>query len=85
MYLWRCVMTDEQEIIPLEYERKLSYLLRHHKELQPQILSWATRMLTEARKDWADMRATSIERIKITDAPVIFTANGEVLLMSKLA
>ena len=55
MYLWRCVMTDEQETIPLEYERKLSYLLRYHKELQPQILSWTTQMLTEARKDWVDI------------------------------
>ena len=63
MYLWRCVMTDEQEIIPLEDERKLSYLLRHHKELQPEVIKWATQMLTEARKDWADMRATSIETI----------------------
>ena len=34
-------MTDEQEIIPLEYERKLSYLLRHHKELQPEVIKWA--------------------------------------------
>ncbi len=48
-------MTDEQETIPLEYERKLSYLLRYHKELQPEVIKWATQMLTEARKDWVDI------------------------------
>ncbi len=56
-------MTDEQEIIPLEDERKLSYLLRHHKELQPIILSWAKEMLAEERKTWEEIRATSIEAI----------------------
>ena len=70
-------MTDEQEIIPLEYERKLSYLLRHHKELQPQILSWATQMLTKARKDWADMRATSIETIISLDRKALAVKRGK--------
>ena len=56
-------MNDNKEMIPIQYEKKLSYLLRYHKELQPAILSWATEMLTFARKDWADMRATSIETI----------------------
>lgn len=54
-------MNDEKEIISIQYEKKLSYLLRSHKELQPAILSWATEMLTEARKDWADMRATTVD------------------------
>ena len=56
-------MSDEEEIIPLEYKRKLSYLLRHHKELQPIILSWAKEMLAEERKTWEEIRATSIETI----------------------
>lgn len=54
-------MNDEKEIISIQYEKKLSYLLRQHQELQPAILSWATEMLTEARKDWADMRATTVD------------------------
>ena len=56
-------MNDDKEMIPIQLEKKLGYLLRHHKELQPLILSWAMEMLTEARKDWADMRATSIKTI----------------------
>ena len=63
MHLWRCVMSDEEEIIPLKFERKLSYLLRQHQELQPIILSWATQMLTEARKDWVEMRENSVNEL----------------------
>ena len=63
MYLWRCVMSDEEEIIPLKFERKLSYLLRQHQELQPIILSWAKEMLAEERKTWEEIHATSIEAI----------------------
>ena len=56
-------MSDEEAIIPLEAERKLSYLLRHHKELQPEVIKWATQMLTEARKDWAEMRENSVNEL----------------------
>lgn len=61
MYLWRYVMNDDKEIIPIQFEKKLGYLLRSHKELQPVILSWATEMLTEARKDWGEMRENSVD------------------------
>ena len=54
-------MSDEEAIIPLEAERKLSYLLRPHQELQLKILAWAKEMLTEARKDWEDMRENSVD------------------------
>jgi hypothetical protein len=56
-------MSVEEAIIPLEAERKLSYLLRHHKELQLKILAWAKDLLTEARKDWADMRENSVNEL----------------------
>ena len=61
MYLWRCVMSDEEAIIPLEAERKLSYLLRQHQELQPKILAWAKDLLTEERKAWGEMRENSVD------------------------
>lgn len=54
-------MNDDKEIIPIQYEKKLSYLLRQHQELQPIILSWATEMLAEAREDWGKMRENSID------------------------
>lgn len=60
-------MNDDKEIIPIQYEKKLSYLLRQHQELQPIILSWAIEMLAEAREDWADMRTISIETIVSQD------------------
>ena len=61
MYLWRCVMSDEEVIIPLEAERKLSYLLRQYQELQPKILAWAKDLLTEERKAWGEMRENSVD------------------------
>jgi len=70
-------MNDNKEIIPTQYEKKLSYLLRSHKELQPIILSWATEMLTVARKDWADMRATSIETIVSQDRKALAVKRGK--------
>lgn len=70
-------MNDNKEIIPTQYEKKLGYLLRYHKELQPAILSWATQMLTEARKDWADMRATSIETIISLDRKALAVKRGK--------
>lgn len=60
MLLWRCVMNQEHEIIPLEAERKLSYLLRRHQELQPEILAWAKDLLVEERKAWGKMRENSV-------------------------
>lgn len=53
-------MSDEEEIIPLKFERKLSYLLRQHQELQPLILAWAKEMLAEERKTWGEMRENSV-------------------------
>ena len=70
-------MNDNKEIIPTQYEKKLGYLLRYHKELQPAILSWATEMLTEARKDWSDMRATSIETIISLDRKALAVKRGK--------
>ena len=61
MYLWICVMSDEEVIIPLEAERKLSYLLRQYQELQPKILAWAKDLLTEERKAWGEMRENSVD------------------------
>ena len=54
-------MSDEEDIIPFEAERKLNYLLRQHQELQPIILSWATEMLAEERKAWGEMRENSVD------------------------
>ena len=54
-------MNNDKEIIPIQHEKKLGYLLRYHKELQPIILSWATEMLTEAREDWGQIRENSID------------------------
>jgi len=70
-------MNNNKEIIPIQYEKKLGYLLRSHKELQPAILSWATEMLTEARKDWSDMRATSIETIISLDRKALAVKRGK--------
>ena len=70
-------MSDEKEMIPIQYEKKLGYLLRSHKELQPIILSWAKEMLTEARKDWEDMRATSIETIISLDRKALAVKRGK--------
>ena len=61
MYLWRCVMNDEEAIIPFKAERKLSYLLRPHQELQLKILAWAKDLLTEERKAWGEMRENSVD------------------------
>ena len=54
-------MSDEEVIIPLEAERKLSYLLRQYQELQPKILAWAKDLLTEERKAWGEMRENSVD------------------------
>ena len=56
-------MSDEEAIIPLEAERKLSYLLRQHQELQLKILAWAKDLLTEERKTWAEMRENSVNEL----------------------
>ena len=61
MYLRRCVMSDEEVIILLEAERKLSYLLRQYQELQPKILAWAKDLLMEERKAWGEMRENSVD------------------------
>ena len=60
-------MIDEKEIIPILYERKLSYLLRHNKDLRPQILDWATEMLTKAREGWGKTHVAAIETIIFQD------------------
>ena len=54
-------MSDEEVIIPLEAERKLSYLLRQYQELQPKILAWAKDLLMEERKAWGEMRENSVD------------------------
>ena len=60
-------MNVEEDIIPLKSERKLSYLLRKHQELQPEILAWAKDLLMEERKQWGEMRAMSIKTIIFYD------------------
>ena len=77
MRLWRCVMSDEEDIIPFEAERKLSYLLRPHQELQPKILAWVKDLLTEERKAWGEMREndTLEERILFALANEVRTSD----------
>ena len=60
-------MTIEQEIVPVQYERKLAYLLRHNKELETAILVWAKELLAETRAEWAEIHASSIENIVFQD------------------
>lgn len=62
-----------KEIIPITALRKFDAMclhneyLRENKELQQQILSWATDLLEEARDDWGKLHATTFEAIIAED------------------
>ena len=62
-----------EEIIPLKSERKLANLfrreplLKQNKELQDKITSLIKETLKEARDEWCDMRATTIDTIITCD------------------
>ena len=64
---------DYKEIIPITALRKFDAMclhneyLRENKELQQQILSWATELLEEAREDWGKLHATTFEAIVAED------------------
>ena len=61
-------MTDK-ETLPLKAARKLNMLILHNealskdKSLQEKIITWALDMLEEARADWSDMRATTLDSV----------------------
>ena len=60
-------MSDEEEFIPYKFERKLANLFRtepllnQNKELQDKIISLIKKTLKEARDEWCDMRATTLD------------------------
>ena len=60
---------DYKEILPPLALRKFDAICLHNeylhqnKELQQQILNWATDMLLEARKEWSELRATTIDAV----------------------
>ena len=61
-------MTDK-ETLPFKAARKLNMLIMHNealakdKGLQEKIITWALDMLEEARADWNDMRATTLDSV----------------------
>ena len=61
-------MTDK-ETLPLKATRKLNMLILHNealakdKNLQEKIIAWGLDMLEEARADWSDMRATTLDSV----------------------
>ena len=60
-------MSDEEEFIPYKSERKLADLFRteallnQNKKLQDKITSLIKETLKEARDEWCDMRATTLD------------------------
>lgn len=60
---------DYKEIIPITALRKFDAMCLHNeylyqnKKFQEQILSWATNMLAEARKEWSELRNDTIESV----------------------
>ncbi len=60
---------DYKEILPPLALRKFDAICLHNgylhqnKEIQQQILSWGADMLTEARKEWNELRATTIDAV----------------------
>ena len=60
---------DYKENIPIKALRKFDEMCLHNgylyrnKEFQQQILSWAIDMLAEARKEWGDIHATTIDAV----------------------
>ena len=60
---------DFKEIIPIIDLRKFDAMclhnpkLRQDREFQYQILNWAADMLTEAREDWGELHATTIDAV----------------------
>ena len=64
---------DYKEIIPIRALRKFDEICLHNvylhenKEFQQQILSWVADMLTEARAEWGDIHATTIDAVVEAD------------------
>jgi hypothetical protein len=60
---------DYKEILPPLALRKFDAICLHNeylhqnKEIQQQILSWVADILTEARKEWNELRATTIDAL----------------------
>lgn len=60
---------DYKEIIPITVLRKFDAMclknekLHQNKELQQQILSWAAELLEEAREDWGNLHATTMDAV----------------------
>lgn len=65
-------MTD-REMIPDKALRKLNMLILHNEHLrtdnnlQQNIINWAEQMLSEARMEWEENRATTIEAVILSD------------------
>lgn len=72
-----------KEIIPFVALRKFDEMCLHNeylyqnKEFQKQILSWAADTLTEAREDWGEIHATTIEAIVTEDRKAQAKKRGE--------
>lgn len=60
---------DFKEVIPITALRKFDVMCLHNeylhenKKLRQQILSWAANMLTEAREEWGDIHAATIDAV----------------------
>lgn len=60
---------DYKEIIPIKAVRKFDVMCLHNeylhqnKEFQQHILSWAADTLAEARENWGDIHATTIDAV----------------------
>lgn len=72
-----------KEIIPFAALRKFDEMCLHNeslhqnKEFQQQILSWTADTLTEAREDWGEIHATTIEAIVTEDRKAQAKKRGE--------
>lgn len=64
---------SNKELIPLKSLRKLDRLILQNKtlfsdkELQQKIIFWAGEMLKEAKEEWYDIHATTIDAVVIQD------------------
>ena len=63
----------DREMIPNKALRELDMLILHNKhlqndkELQLNIINWAEQMLSEARAEWEEIRAATIEAVILSD------------------
>ncbi len=74
---------DFKDIISIKALRKFDAICLHNlklhqdKELQQQILNWATDILIEAREDWRELHATTIKAIVKEDRKIQAIKRGK--------